>query len=136
MRINSTQPLHPQPTTARHFHTRSLARRRGAHTFFLRQQEVARWGGYTVNLIHYEDAASLCLAVLQGRGSPCGPYRGQAFLGCDGSPVTFEVRFMVTGWVGWGGGVLAFCKSSAPASVWKHFSLLRGQGGEFELGAL
>lgn len=39
--------------------------RRGAHTFFLRQGEVPRWGGYTVNLIHYEDAAGLCLAVLQ-----------------------------------------------------------------------
>ena len=36
---------------------------RGAHTFFLRQGQVARWGGYTVNLIHYEDAASLCVAV-------------------------------------------------------------------------
>jgi len=24
---------------------------------------VARWGGYTVNLIHYEDAASVCVAV-------------------------------------------------------------------------
>lgn len=65
---------------------------RGAHTFFLRQGEVQRWGGYTVNLIHYEDAARLCLAVLQGAGSPDGaPYRGRTFLGCDGSPVTFEV---------------------------------------------
>jgi hypothetical protein len=36
---------------------------RGAHTFFLKQGQVARWGGYTVNLIHYEDAASLCVAV-------------------------------------------------------------------------
>ena len=37
--------------------------RRGAHTFFLRTGEVPRWGGYTVNLIHYEDAASLSAAV-------------------------------------------------------------------------
>lgn len=36
---------------------------RGAHTFFLRQGQVSRWGGYTVNLIHYEDAARLCVAV-------------------------------------------------------------------------
>lgn len=36
---------------------------RGAHTFFLKQGEVARWAGYTVNLIHYEDAASLIVAV-------------------------------------------------------------------------
>lgn len=36
---------------------------RGAHTFFLRAGSVERWGGYIINLIHYEDAASLCLAV-------------------------------------------------------------------------
>lgn len=39
----------------------------GAHTFFLKQGEVQRWGGYTVNLIHYEDAARLALAALQAR---------------------------------------------------------------------
>ncbi|KAI3433574.1 hypothetical protein D9Q98_003385 [Chlorella vulgaris] len=70
---------------------------RGAHTFFLRQGEVARWAGYTVNLIHYEDAASLCLAALSGRGAPAGqPYRGRTFLGCDGSPVTFEDMMAAT----------------------------------------
>ena len=37
--------------------------RRGPHTFFLRQGKVQRWPGYLVNLIHYEDAARLCLAV-------------------------------------------------------------------------
>lgn len=36
---------------------------RGAHTFFLRMGKVPRWGGYTVNLIHYEDAARLAAAV-------------------------------------------------------------------------
>ena len=36
---------------------------RGAHTFFLRTGDVPRWGGYTVNLIHYEDAALLSAAV-------------------------------------------------------------------------
>ena len=36
---------------------------RGAHTFFLRQREVPRWSGHLVNLIHYEDAACLCLKV-------------------------------------------------------------------------
>ncbi len=39
---------------------------RGAHTFFLKAGEVQRWGGYTVNLIHYEDAASLSAAVRPG----------------------------------------------------------------------
>ena len=36
---------------------------RGAHTYFLKVKEVPRWGGYTVNLLHYEDAASLALSV-------------------------------------------------------------------------
>jgi hypothetical protein len=38
-------------------------RTRGAHTFFLRQGNVARNGANVVNLIHYEDAACLCRAV-------------------------------------------------------------------------
>ena len=36
---------------------------RGAHTHFLRMGKVERWGGTVLNLLHYEDAASLCLAV-------------------------------------------------------------------------
>ena len=90
----------------------------GAHTFFLKQGEVQRWGGYLVNLIHYEDAASLCLAgapgrrkaaarprcllvarrstppsrhaVLQARDGEGRPLRGRAFLGCDANPITFR----------------------------------------------
>ncbi|PSC68244.1 NAD(P)-binding domain [Micractinium conductrix] len=70
---------------------------RGAHTFFLRQGEVQRWGGYLVNLIHYEDAAGLCCVVLRGQGAPAGaPYRGRVFLGCDGVPVTFEDMMAAT----------------------------------------
>ncbi|KAL0019454.1 hypothetical protein WJX77_002659 [Trebouxia sp. C0004] len=59
---------------------------RGAHTFFLRQGQVARWGGYTVNLIHYEDAASLCVAALQS-GREC---QGRVFVGADAAPLTFQ----------------------------------------------
>lgn len=66
-------------------------RSRGAHTFFLKQKEVSRWGGYTVNLIHYEDAASISAAILNGQGIPDGEvYRGRIFLGCDGNPITFR----------------------------------------------
>ena len=36
---------------------------RGAHTYFLKVKEVPRWGGYTVNLLHYEDAARLTMSV-------------------------------------------------------------------------
>ncbi|KAL4528635.1 hypothetical protein Ndes2437B_g03182 [Nannochloris sp. 'desiccata'] len=67
-------------------------RMRGAHTFFLKQGEVARDGGYTVNLIHYEDAARLTGAILRGQGSEEGSagYRNKVFLGCDNMPITFE----------------------------------------------
>ena len=39
------------------------AAQRGAHTFFLKVGKVQRWAGYTVNLIHYQDAARLVAAV-------------------------------------------------------------------------
>jgi hypothetical protein len=39
---------------------------RGAHTFFLKAGKVQRWGGYTVNLLHYQDAAQLVAAVRRG----------------------------------------------------------------------
>lgn len=65
-------------------------RTRGPHTFFLKQGQVLRWGGYTVNMIHYEDAASISKAVLVGQGSETGKYRSEVFVGCDGTPVTFK----------------------------------------------
>ncbi len=57
----------PQPSVVL---TWALDVQRGAHTFFLRMSKVPRWGGYTVNLIHYEDAARLAAAV-----SRCPSYR-------------------------------------------------------------
>ncbi|KAK9902760.1 hypothetical protein WJX75_005123 [Coccomyxa subellipsoidea] len=62
---------------------------RGAHTFFLKMGKVGRWAGYTVNLIHYEDAAELAAAILRGDGSS-EFYRGRVFLGADGAPLTFQ----------------------------------------------
>lgn len=56
----------------------------------LPQGEVARYGGYTVNMLHYEDAARLALAILRGDGNSSGSaYRGQVFVGTDGHPLTF-----------------------------------------------
>jgi nucleoside-diphosphate-sugar epimerase len=59
---------------------------------------VDRWGGYTVNLLHYEDAATLAEAVLSGAGLSSGgdakstssSWRSKAFLGTDGAPITFQ----------------------------------------------
>lgn len=61
---------------------------RGAHTFFFKAKEIQRPGSYVVNLLHYEDAASLAAAVLAA-GSK---FRGKAFIGCDDEPVTFQAR--------------------------------------------
>jgi len=65
---------------------------RGPHTFFIRQGEVARYGGYTVNMLHYEDAAGMAAAVLRGDGAPAdtGAWRGRVFVGTDGHPLTFQ----------------------------------------------
>lgn len=64
---------------------------RGPHTFFIRQGIVERYGGYTVNMIHYEDAARLALAVLRGDGSgDGGGWRGRVFVGTDNHPLTFS----------------------------------------------
>ena len=46
--------------------------RRGAHTFFLKAGKVERWGGSTVNLLHYEDGALLTAAVRCTRAA-CAP---------------------------------------------------------------
>lgn len=63
---------------------------RGAHTYFLKVGQVPRPGDNIVNLLHYEDAARLAVAVLAGQGQ--GPYRGRVFMGCDNHPITFRVR--------------------------------------------
>lgn len=56
------------------------------------QGEVARFGGYTVNMLHYEDAARLALSILRGDGSGSGSsgFRGKIFVGTDGHPLTFQ----------------------------------------------
>lgn len=46
-------------------------RTRGAHTYFAKLGEVPRYGGYVVNLIHYQDAAGLAVAVRVCRRGAC-----------------------------------------------------------------
>jgi len=61
-------------------------RDRGAHTHFLKMGVVPRPGNYLLNLVHYEDAARLTLAALDGdRSEP-----GSVYLGADGSPLEFK----------------------------------------------
>jgi nucleoside-diphosphate-sugar epimerase len=55
---------------------------RGPHRVFLRQRRSPRRGDGLLNLIHYDDAAGLCVAALD-RGDP-----GAVYLGCDGRPIT------------------------------------------------
>lgn len=66
---------------------------RGPHSFFFKAGEVPRFGGYSVNMLHYEDAASLAVAILRGGVDGDGkssPFRGDVFLGCDNHPLTFD----------------------------------------------
>ncbi|CAI7832638.1 unnamed protein product, partial [Closterium sp. NIES-53] len=55
---------------------------RGAHTYWLRQGTVDQRPDHILNLISYEDAASLCAAILAARP------RGQIFMGCDNHPLS------------------------------------------------
>lgn len=89
---------------------------RGAHSFFLKQGEVNRWGGYTINLIHYEDAASLSAAILMGQGnSKEDLYRSAVFLGCDGNPVTFTDMMSVIEESGVLPGKVSFTGQESPS---------------------
>lgn len=54
---------------------------RGAHTYFLRAKEVQRPGDYVVNLIHYEDAARLAVAVRR-----CTQTAHHTIVLCDTAP--------------------------------------------------
>lgn len=55
---------------------------RGAHKYFIKTPTLDSRADALVNLIHYEDAADLCVAALTS-GSPSTVY-----LGTDGAPVT------------------------------------------------
>lgn len=55
---------------------------RGAHVYWLRKGTVESRPDHIVNLIHYEDAASLAVAILKKKP------RGRTFLGCDNHPLS------------------------------------------------
>eukprot|EP00850_Spirogloea_muscicola_P002785 SM000011S18963 [mRNA] locus=s11:167333:169836:+ [translate_table: standard] len=55
---------------------------RGPHTFWLKKGSVDSRPDHLLNLIHYEDAASLCVAILSSDA------RGKVFMGCDNTPLS------------------------------------------------
>ncbi|CAN1283918.1 hypothetical protein LINPERPRIM_LOCUS18486 [Linum perenne] len=55
---------------------------RGAHTYWLEKGTVDIRPDHVLNLIHYEDAASLCVTILKKK------LRGRIFLGCDNHPLS------------------------------------------------
>lgn len=55
---------------------------RGAHTYWLEKGIVEARPDHILNLIHYEDAASLAIAILRKK------LRSRIFLGCDNHPVS------------------------------------------------
>jgi len=57
---------------------------RGPHRAYLRAPTSSRRPDGLISLIHYEDAAELCVAALM-RGQP-----GAIYLGCDDQPITRE----------------------------------------------
>ncbi|KAB1214054.1 hypothetical protein CJ030_MR5G017317 [Morella rubra] len=64
---------------------------RGAHAYWLEKGTVEVRPDHILNLIHYEDAASLSVAILKKK------FRGRIFLGCDNHPLSRqEVMDLVT----------------------------------------
>ena len=57
---------------------------RGAHKYFIKTPRLDSRADALVNLIHYEDAAELCIAALMSHT------KSTVFLGTDGVPVTRE----------------------------------------------
>ncbi|KAK3039021.1 hypothetical protein RJ639_027506 [Escallonia herrerae] len=55
---------------------------RGAHVYWLHKGIVETRPDHILNLIHYEDAASLSVAILKKK------LRGRIFLGCDNHPLS------------------------------------------------
>uniref|UniRef100_A0A5B7AXH1 NAD(P)-binding domain-containing protein n=1 Tax=Davidia involucrata TaxID=16924 RepID=A0A5B7AXH1_DAVIN len=55
---------------------------RGAHIYWLAKATVEARPDHILNLIHYEDAASLSVAILKKK------VRGRIFLGCDNHPLS------------------------------------------------
>ncbi|XP_058082596.1 uncharacterized protein LOC131230691 [Magnolia sinica] len=55
---------------------------RGAHVYWLEKGTVDTRPDHILNLIHYEDAASLSIAILKKK------LRGRIFLGCDNHPLS------------------------------------------------
>ncbi|XP_050133260.1 uncharacterized protein LOC126609372 [Malus sylvestris] len=64
---------------------------RGAHVYWLKKGIIEARPDHVLNLIHYEDAASLSVAILKKR------LRNQILLGCDNHPLSRqEVMDLVT----------------------------------------
>ncbi|GLU08328.1 hypothetical protein SLE2022_252460 [Rubroshorea leprosula] len=55
---------------------------RGAHTYWLEKGTLNVRPDHILNLIHYEDAASISVTILKKK------LRGQIFLGCDNHPLS------------------------------------------------
>ncbi|KAL6849924.1 hypothetical protein ACP4OV_020551 [Aristida adscensionis] len=55
---------------------------RGPHVYWLSKGTVDARPDHILNLIHYEDAASLAIAIMQKR------LRGRVFVGCDNEPLS------------------------------------------------
>ncbi|KAF8084873.1 hypothetical protein N665_0694s0007 [Sinapis alba] len=55
---------------------------RGAHNYWLNKETVDARPDHILNLIHYEDAASLAVAIMKKKAG------GRIFLGCDNHPLS------------------------------------------------
>jgi nucleoside-diphosphate-sugar epimerase len=85
---------------------------RGPHNYWIMSgKDIASSPDGIVNMLHYDDAASACLAALKAGPAVCS---GKAFLISDGHPLT---RYGI-------------CKSALKAAAYKGYSMPEFTGGD------
>ncbi|KAK4384377.1 hypothetical protein Sango_3066800 [Sesamum angolense] len=75
-------PVGRSPRTDKLLNVEKYKADRGAHTYWLKQGSVDIRPDHILNLIHYEDAASLAITILKRK------LHGRIFLGCDNNPLS------------------------------------------------
>ncbi|CAF1809859.1 unnamed protein product [Brassica napus] len=75
-------PLGKSPRTDVLLRAEQVVLELGAHTYWLSKETIDARPDHILNIIHYEDAASLAVAIMKKKAG------GRIFLGCDNHPLS------------------------------------------------
>nr|VDD05345.1 unnamed protein product [Brassica oleracea] len=80
--LSSVLPLGKSPRTDVLLRAEQVVLELGAHTYWLSKETIDARPDHILNIIHYEDAASLAVAIMKKKAG------GRIFLGCDNHPLS------------------------------------------------